>query len=1059
MATYGNSFEQVIGLVTAGSEIMQGRSAQVARGLNTISANIVANKDALAAYGIEVEATDGSLKATFDVLSELKPLWDTMTDSERQALGVTLAGKNQYRVLASIMQNFAHAQEATTTALNASGSAMRENTAYMESLQAQTQLLKADFQTLANNVITKEFVSNLLSVADAFLKLADTPIGRFVTQVLLLTGIGWGATSLINASRVLTVVQQQFAALSGIASATTISLSTMLPVVLGISGALVGIVTVIKAIEKAREEADPINKITKDIGVLNEAISKVSDYEKTEDLIKRYEELRNKTKLTAEESQELVSIRDKLVSNADGYIDAELDIGAQLDYQVGRYKELIELQKEYEKNRILGELGDGSGYVGAIGQRAVAQAQLTRAQQAYNEAVRISVDADGSYKEALEEEYNTLQSVTTLTDEQKDRLYVLEKALYETEHTIKTFPDTISKLKGEISEANSSISEFEKTLFTAIKDGTISLMDAVALLGDNIPDLTYKYGQWASQGIKVKSTTDDLANATENADDKVLGYINTLSQTTTTSDTLRQSLGKLAWQMFETNKANMSMDAQIQALKNLLLLTGANIDAQNNLKRAIVKPGAVPTPDLTDTGTGTEYGRYYNWALSLFGEIPTVAEPEDTGGGRKDYGSTTTTDKRLEKYKADVELLKAELALMKERGDSEEDQIAIMRKIQKALHIEANYLRTIEGESANVKALSQEWWSIENDIADILENRIAEALKEANAEHAEAVKQRQEELEQQKQALSALQDKMQDYYQDQIDAIDAQIDGLKKANDEIEEQISLQEKLDALARARQQKVLVYKDGRWQYIGDADAVSAAAQDLAEFKRQQALQDEIDKLEAQKSVLEGLKDTWGDLTKAYDDAQADWLISQQFGIDTAVAGWEKLIGAAEAYAQIYNQIMGAEANLAKASEANPKYDASVDYAQKILDSTTYDEALMWANMRNAKMAGEGLDPSQYGSTSDYLARWTADNGGNMSYTASGAVLTAEMSKKHYASQGTGHFIPNEVPAASFDGDFGNKNVTIQALNLPNVTDGAGFVEYMKSTFFSDVLEYSH
>lgn len=32
MATYGNSFEEVIGLITAGSEIMVGRSAQVARG-------------------------------------------------------------------------------------------------------------------------------------------------------------------------------------------------------------------------------------------------------------------------------------------------------------------------------------------------------------------------------------------------------------------------------------------------------------------------------------------------------------------------------------------------------------------------------------------------------------------------------------------------------------------------------------------------------------------------------------------------------------------------------------------------------------------------------------------------------------------------------------------------------------------------------------------------------------------------------------------------------------------------------------------------------------------
>ena len=32
MSTYGNTFEQTIGLVTAGTEIMVGRSSQVARG-------------------------------------------------------------------------------------------------------------------------------------------------------------------------------------------------------------------------------------------------------------------------------------------------------------------------------------------------------------------------------------------------------------------------------------------------------------------------------------------------------------------------------------------------------------------------------------------------------------------------------------------------------------------------------------------------------------------------------------------------------------------------------------------------------------------------------------------------------------------------------------------------------------------------------------------------------------------------------------------------------------------------------------------------------------------
>ena len=92
MATYGNSFEQVIGLVTAGTEIMQGRSSQVARGLSTIAARIVKNQDALAEYGITVENVDGSLKSTFDVLSELKPKWDSMTDAQRTALGDTIAG-------------------------------------------------------------------------------------------------------------------------------------------------------------------------------------------------------------------------------------------------------------------------------------------------------------------------------------------------------------------------------------------------------------------------------------------------------------------------------------------------------------------------------------------------------------------------------------------------------------------------------------------------------------------------------------------------------------------------------------------------------------------------------------------------------------------------------------------------------------------------------------------------------------------------------------------------------------------------------------------------------
>lgn len=71
---------------------MTGRSAQVARGLNTIAARIVKNQDALAEYGIAVEDANGNLKSTYNVLTELKPTWDSMTEAQRVALGDTIAG-------------------------------------------------------------------------------------------------------------------------------------------------------------------------------------------------------------------------------------------------------------------------------------------------------------------------------------------------------------------------------------------------------------------------------------------------------------------------------------------------------------------------------------------------------------------------------------------------------------------------------------------------------------------------------------------------------------------------------------------------------------------------------------------------------------------------------------------------------------------------------------------------------------------------------------------------------------------------------------------------------
>lgn len=276
MATYGNEFEEIIGLVTAGTEIMTGRSSQVARGLNTIASRIVKNQGALEEYGIRVEDTNGNLKSTYDVLSELKPKWDSMSEAERVALGDAIAGTNQYKVLASVMQNFEHATDATTTALNSSGSAIQENEAYMESLEAKTTAVKATFQDLANNVIDDELVGAVLDLANGFLQLANTDLGRIVTQITLLTGVGWGATGLLQASKIIPSVISQFKNFGAAASLAASGASGFFEALSVGGGVLTGILPVILAVAAALAVGGALWKATEDsrksIDELNESI-------------------------------------------------------------------------------------------------------------------------------------------------------------------------------------------------------------------------------------------------------------------------------------------------------------------------------------------------------------------------------------------------------------------------------------------------------------------------------------------------------------------------------------------------------------------------------------------------------------------------------------------------------------------------------------------------------------------------------------------------------------------------------------------------------------------
>lgn len=103
------------------------------------------------------------------------------------------------------------------------------------------------------------------------------------------------------------------------------------------------------------------------------------------------------------------------------------------------------------------------------------------------------------------------------------------------------------------------------------------------------------------------------------------------------------------------------------------------------------------------------------------------------GSYSNDSSASSTVDEYLVSLQDRISLLKSELSLMKERGDSEEDQIAKMREIMEALEAERQYLISIGAEQIQINNLEEEWWRYQNQITDLQEQGADAAEREADA--------------------------------------------------------------------------------------------------------------------------------------------------------------------------------------------------------------------------------------------------------------------------------------------------------------------------------------
>ena len=349
-----NSFEESLGLLTAGTEVTRNAS-KVSRALVSIQSRLNQVIDESSSTGqaltewykkhnIAILDQQGQLRSLYDVLTDVAEIWPELTKNEQAYYLNQQAGANQSQNLAAILSNFDTAAKATATAVNSAGSAMKENESYAESLDFQTNVLKADFQDLANNVIDKQLISALLTLGDAFLKVANTGLGTFITKVGLLAGTGWGLSSLLKVTHIIPVITSQFsnlatvigmignpAVVSSIGGIGT-ALSAVggvagiaLPALLGISAAIVGIITLANALEENAHKAEKqLQDLRTQIDEMEDPASEYSNLKSRVDELTESEKIRLgvlQSQLDTLKEQEEVLSRQQLAKWQKGQIE------------------------------------------------------------------------------------------------------------------------------------------------------------------------------------------------------------------------------------------------------------------------------------------------------------------------------------------------------------------------------------------------------------------------------------------------------------------------------------------------------------------------------------------------------------------------------------------------------------------------------------------------------------------------------------------------------------------------------------------------------------------
>ncbi len=205
----GNNLEQATALVAAANKVVQdpnsvgsalrtislrlrGTSVKILEEMGEETEGVIESTSKLQAKikalsGVDILTNAGDYKDTYTILKEIGTVWEEMSDIDQAALLELMAGKNRANTLSAILSNMEDLEGAYQSAMNAEGSALRENETYLDSIQGRIDLFNNSVQTMWMNFINSDVIKFFVNVGTGLIDLIDN-IGVFQTALMGIVG-------------------------------------------------------------------------------------------------------------------------------------------------------------------------------------------------------------------------------------------------------------------------------------------------------------------------------------------------------------------------------------------------------------------------------------------------------------------------------------------------------------------------------------------------------------------------------------------------------------------------------------------------------------------------------------------------------------------------------------------------------------------------------------------------------------------------------------------------------------------------------------------------------